>query len=280
MICEKVDLYRYFNLERGEKKGGYLQTYVPHSTFELRPKIRPAVLVIPGGGYQMVSEREGEPVAFKFMLDDYCAFVLEYSVKTKYPAPLLEACLAVIYIRENAEKFHADPEKIAGIGFSAGGHLLGMLANCYSEKEIVEFLGERTSRAYLNAAIYSYAVITTGEKTHRETCETITGGDPQLKERLSIEKRIAENSPPAYIWHTLGDNVVPVENALLLAEAYRKARVPFEICLFEHGGHGLSVCSQETSNPNDEQPFFPHIAKWYELAKGWLALHGFLMKAL
>lgn len=279
MICEKVDLYRYFNLDRGESTGGYLQTYVPHNTCELRPKTRPAILVIPGGGYQMVSEREGEPVAFRFLEDGYCAFVLEYSVKTKYPVPLLEACMAVVYVRENAERFHADSEHVAAVGFSAGGHLLGMLANCYRDREIVALLGEKAKRAYLNAAIYSYSVITTGEKTHKETCQTITDGDAELKERLSIEKRITKDSPPAFIWHTLGDDCVPVENALLLAEAYRRVRVPFEIYLFEHGWHGLSVCNEETSNPCDERPFFEHIAKWYGLAGEWLALHGFKVKS-
>ncbi len=274
MINEKIDLYEYFGMPH-VNKGGYLQTFVPHKSSELEPKLRPVMLVIPGGAYKMLSEREGEPVALKFMANGYSSFVLEYSIETPYPVPLLEACMAVIYIRENAEKYSVDAAHVGAVGFSAGGHLAGMLANIYDEKEIVDILGKRAALARLDAVILSYPVVTLYESTHGDTRSVITGGDAKLRDKLSIEKRVNKNSVPAFIWHTVEDDCVPVENSMLLAEAYKKANVPFALHLFEKGWHGLSICSAETHNQTENDEYLAHVGKWFYLAVDWLASRGF-----
>lgn len=278
MVYEKIDLYKYFNLKRGEGISGYLQTYVPHSTPELKKKVRPAMLVIPGGGYVWVSDREAEPVALKFMINGYCSFVLNYSVNTAYPVPLLEACMAMVYLRENAEKYCIERKHIGAIGFSAGGHLAGMLSNIYNENEITDILGEKAHLARPDAVVLSYPVITMGDKTHQTTCETITGLNPKLIDKLSIEKRVTKNSAPAFIWHTVEDPCVPVENSMLLASAYKNASVPFALHLFEKGGHGLSLCTAETHNLTRQDKLLEYIGKWFELAMDWLASCGFCVE--
>ena len=90
--------------------------------------VRPAILVIPGGGYSMCSDREAEPIALEFMSKGYNAFVLRYTLKQDFPAPLDDAVWALKLIREKADEFHIDPTKIAAIGFSAGGHLTAALS--------------------------------------------------------------------------------------------------------------------------------------------------------
>lgn len=279
MICETIDLYQYFGLEKQEGREGTLTTYVPHSIEnELRPKFRPGMLVIPGGGYRMRSDREKEPVALAYLKEGYCAFTLDYSVSTAYPAPLIEACMAMIYLRENAAKYHLDPAHLAAIGFSAGGHLAGMLSMLYEEPEIVSVLGERAKNARPDAVVLSYPVITMGERTHGGTRDVITGGHEELLQRLSLENRVSKKAAPAFLWHTQEDDCVPVENSLLLAAAYRKAGAPFALHIFEHGPHGMSLVSPETSDQTEYDRFLAPVGKWLPLSLDWLKSRGFSVR--
>ena len=279
MICETIDLYQYFGLEKQEGREGTLTTYVPHSIEnELRPKLRPGMLVIPGGGYRMRSDREKEPVALAYLQEGYCTFTLDYSVSTAYPAPLIEACMAMIYLRENAAKYHLDPAHIAAIGFSAGAHLAGMLSMLYEEPEIVSVLGERAKNARPDAVVLSYPVVTMGERTHGGTRDVITGGREELLQRLSLENRVSKKAAPAFLWHTQEDDCVPVENSLLLAAAYRKAGVPFAMHIFEHGPHGLSLISPETNDQTEYDTQLAPVGKWFSLSVDWLKSRGFAVK--
>lgn len=185
--------------------------------------------------------------------------------------------MAMAYVRENAEKYAVDPAFVAAIGFSAGGHLAGMLATLYEDKEVTRILGARNVRP--DAVILSYPVITTGIKTHGGTADTISGGDPALREYLSLEKRVTKKSPPAFIWHTGSDGAVPVENALLAAQAYGNEGVPFELHIFEDGVHGLSVSDIETAGggENDALINIP-VQNWLPLVFTWLKSRGFAVK--
>lgn len=279
MIYERVDLYRYFGIERGKQAEGYLTAYVPDPLVpEIKAKLRPGMLVIPGGGYWFRSGREKEPVALAYLREGYCAFTLDYSVQTLFPVPLLEAAMATIYLRENAAKYGLDPAHLAAIGFSAGGHLAGMLSMLYEEPEIVSVLGERAMNARPNAVVLSYPVITMGELTHGGTRDVITGGREELLQRLSLEKRVSKKAAPAFLWHTQEDDCVPVENSLLLATAYRKAGVPFAMHIFEHGPHGLSLISPETSDQTEYDTRLAPVGKWFSLSVDWLKSRGFAVK--
>lgn len=280
MTTERIDLYSYFNIKRPDGAAGYLNTYVPNVMEGMKPKLRPAMLVLAGGGYRYVSQREKEIVALKYSTNGYSAFTLDYSVSTAYPTPLLEACMAVIYIRENAAKYNVDVEHVAAIGFSAGGHLAAMLANIYDEKEIKAVLGDRTQLAKLNAVLLSYAVITMKQATNGGSRDVITGGNKDLIERLSVEQRVTVNSAPAFMWHVYEDDCVSVENSLMLAQAYKKAGVPFALHVFEKGWHGVSVCSAETEDNMDVVRRLSTVAKWFDLSLDWLNARGFNVKTV
>ena len=274
MIYETIDLYDYFGAERKGATGGILSVYTRSELFELKPKLRPAVLVIPGGGYNMVSVREGEPVALAFVNAGYSAFLLTYTVKTRYPTPLGEALMAMRFIRENAEKYCVDPEKVAAIGFSAGGHLAGLVATATKEEvNAAPCKKERSTRP--NAVVLSYPVVTMGIETHGGTRDVISGKGEIPYDTLSIEKRVSKESAPAFIWHTFEDDCVPVENSLLLASAYRSAGVPFSLHIFEKGWHGLSLCTAETHNQYEQDNELAYIGKWFSLALDWLSARGF-----
>ena len=274
MFYETVDLYEYFSVPREGKTGGLLTVYARNKYKEIKEKIRPAMLVLPGGGYGFVSEREAEPIAVRFMLAGYAAFVLNYTIHAPFPTPLIEAAMAMAFIRENAEKYGADREHAGGVGFWAGGHLTGMLATMFADERVKKALGKRASLARPDAVVLSYPVITTGEFTHGGTAETISGGDAALRKALSVEERVTEESSPAFIWHTAEDNAVPVENSLLLANAYRKKGVPFELHVFAKGWHGLSEVGVEVFD-DEPAPEIARNAAWFDLALSFLKTRGF-----
>lgn len=277
MITERIDLYDYFNMPRKNVTGGYLEVYVRTPSKEINRKSRPAILIFPGGGYEFLSDREGEPVALAFLSKGYSAFVLNYSLNTSYPIPLNEAFMAVAYIRENAERYCVNPDKIAAIGFSAGGHLAGLLATATAE----EVKSVPICPTVLpNAVILSYPVVTMGEYTHECSRRVISDRAKISYEMLSVEKRVTKDSIPAFIWHTVEDNCVPLENSLMLAEAYRRAGVPFSMIVFEKGWHGMSLCNEETDNRDECDLKNSFIGKWFELAIDWLSSRNFSMITL
>lgn len=277
MTYETIDLYEYFSLPKGRNAAGTLTVYARECNPEIKEKLRPAMLVIPGGGYEWVSRREAEPVAMEFLYGGYSVFVLDYTVHTPHPVPLLEAAMAVAYIRENAEKYYVDRAHVGAVGFSAGGHLCATLATMYGEACVKEALGNRAALVRPDAVVLSYAVITTGLRTHGGTAKTISGGDAALQEKMSLEKRVTKDSSPAFLWHTVEDDCVPVQNALLMAEAYLKAGVPFDLHVFESGGHGMSTVNGEVTD-GDYPEAVARAGKWVELALSWLASRGFKVR--
>ncbi len=272
MKVEKIDLYKYFNIERPENAEGYLTTYVLDSCIESR--LRPAMLVFGGGGYALVSPTEQEPVALKYMERGFNAFLLHYTTantsKASFPTQLIEGAMAVAYIKKNAKELKVDENHVAGIGFSAGGHMCAMMATMFDAPEVKSALGENAKYTKLDAVVLSYPVITSGEKAHRGSFTNLTGNNPELFERLSLEKQVTENSVPAFLWTTGNDTCVPTENTLLMALAYRAKGVPFELHVFERGFcHGLSIATPEVGY--DDKP----ITQWVKLSIVWLENRGF-----
>ncbi len=271
MKTDTIDLYNYFNIKRPEGGAGYLTTYIIDDYDFCKGRIRPAMLVIAGGGYSMVSQREEEPIALTYVAQGYNAFTLNYSVAPlSFPTQLLEACMAMLYIRKNAEKLFVDPSKVAGIGFSAGGHLLGTLANLYDCEEIKSVLGEDIKLCRPDAVIYSYAVVSAHENTHVGSITNVSGGDEKIKNRMGIEDSVSPSSPPAFIWATANDQAVPSNCSLVLALAYKNNGVPFELHIFEDGVHGLSLCTSETNMENFA------VKEWIPMSITWLKNRGFV----
>lgn len=248
--------------------------YVIDNSDEIDPKRRrPAVLVIPGGGYVMTSDREAEPIALKFVGAGYNAFVLRYSCKPSvYPTALCEAAEAMRLIRAHADEWHTDPDRIAIIGFSAGGHLAANLATAVGDDDLAEH-GYDADAVRPNALMLGYPVITSGPLAHRGSFNALLGEDRKddqtWLDKLSIEKHIDAKTPPVFVWHTVPDDCVPMENTMMLVSACKAAGVSAEAHLFPEGGHGLALGTEETAW-GAEGNIFPCIQIWPELAIDWL----------
>jgi len=235
---------------------------------------RPAVLVLPGGGYAFTSDREAAPIALKFTAEGMTTFTLRYSIAPdRYPTQLLQAAATIAYMREHAAEYYIDPDRIYVIGFSAGGHLCASTGILWKEPVIKEVLGVDNIQCRPTAMIPCYPVITSGEHAHRGSFENLLGPDAsqEMIDSMSLETRVDADTCPAFIWHTFTDATVPVENALLLAQALRKNNVPFELHIYPAGPHGASLCNELTASGNPAY-IIPQAQGWVEQCINWIKI--------
>lgn len=280
MKITRVDLYEYFNVKRPEHGEGYLNCYIPSNSHEIcSNRKHPAMIVIPGGGYGFRSDRENEPVALQYIANDYMAFTLEYAVApAKHPTMLVEAAMAVAYVRENADNLQVKSDAIACVGFSAGGHLCASIGNLFDSNELDAYLGEKKALCRPDAIVLGYPVISSNIETHWGTFYNLCGKDNvELQHKMSIEKCVKEGSAPAFIFHTANDQAVPVRNSLVLADAYVEAKVQFSLHIFENGEHGLSLANKMVYGLDNfgKKVFSKDVYKWVEMSIVWLSERGF-----
>ena len=244
MEMKIVDLYQSLEIPAPEGAAATLCCYVqPTSVNVAARRLRPGILILPGGGYNHVSEREAEPVALRFLAKGYCAFVLTYSVYPhRFPTALREAAMAMRYIREHAQEMGLDPEKVAAMGFSAGGHLCGTLGTLFDSPEVADLGSAGALRP--DALGLCYPVAVSWGRTHEGSFEKLCGGDTALRQRLSLEGLVRPDMPPVFLWHTREDETVPCRNSLILAQALEEAGVDFALHIYQKGPHGLSTANE------------------------------------
>lgn len=223
-----------------------LTTYLLDASPEMpNASVRPAVLIFPGGGYRFCSDREAEPVAMAFLAQGYHAFVLRYSLNehAAFPKPLQDAEAALERIRSNAEAWGVIPDRVAVCGFSAGGHLAAALGTM--------------GRIRPNALILAYPVILD------DLADLLPAPIP------SLEQKVDAQTPPAFLFTTADDALVPVRHSLEFALALDRAGVPFEMHIFQEGAHGLSLAKPHTSS-GLKQMVNRDVARWMDLCIAWL----------
>lgn len=236
----------------------WLESFLQTNNTELemtRWKTRPAILVIPGGAYKFLSDREGEPLALRYAAAGFQAFVLHYTLNAGLSEPLLDAASAMLLIRSRASEWNLAPNQVAVIGSSAGGHLalwLSALAN--PNEAFLQSLTSSPENCRPNAQILCYPSVT-GAGCN-VSCPLSTFA-PSLYERLV-------NMPPTFLWATQDDCIVPVSETLALGQKLNDLRVPLEMYIFQTGNHGLSTADAATGR------IAPHVACWVPQSINWL----------
>ena len=246
-----------------------MQAYLPDPMEGITPPRR-SIVICPGGGYHFRSPREAEPVAMVFVARGFNCFVVEYRVAPDvHPAPLSDVAHAVAWVRAHAEEYHADPNAIAVMGFSAGGHAACHLGVRWHEAELMAEFGLTPEQARPNAMVLCYPVITGGKYAHRGSFENLTGTkDLTVHAKYSLEELVTAQTPPTFLWHTWEDGSVPVENSLFFAMALRHCGVQGEVHVFPKGGHGIGLANPLTSDSPAQN--IPECAQWPEMAARFL----------
>lgn len=222
-----------------------------------------AVVVCPGGGYFLRAEHEGEPVARRLNEFGIHAFVLDYRVAPhRHPAPQHDAQRAIRLVRRHAAAWHVRPDRIAILGFSAGGHLAATAGTQFDHGDVAAPDPIERQSARPDALILCYPVISFDAVSHPGSADNLLGPDSSddLRRLLSAELHVTADTPPAFLWHTGDDAGVPNEHSLLFAAALRRNGVPFALHIFPHGEHGLGLA-----------PEHPQVSAWAALCGQWLA---------
>ena len=231
-----------------------------------------AMVICPGGGYAHLAPHEGNDYALWLNQHGVTCFVLKYRLGSsgyRHPAMLQDAARAVRLVRSRAADWKVDPQRVGIMGSSAGGHLASTLMTHFDsgQPDAADPVDRQGSRPDLG--ILCYPVITLGEYTHQGSKVNLLGTNPppELVRSLSNELGVTSNTPPCFIWTTFEDKAVPMENTMLFAGALRKNRVPFDLHVYEKGGHGMGL--------KDKSPFAnPH--PWAGDCLFWLRQQGFV----
>lgn len=262
--------YQKINVDNGGFQPK-MSVYLPDNSPEIQiDRKHPTVVICPGGGYAMTSDREAEPIALRFAAAGCNAVVVRYScVPARFPAALFELSYAVAKVRENAQEWNVDTDRIAVCGFSAGGHLAASFSTLWNRDFAKEYFDYQGGENKPNGMILGYPVITSGEHAHWGSIENLLGdktADSALLELVSAEKQVNSDTPPAFIWHTFDDACVPVENSLVLAQALAKEKISTELHIYPKGPHGLALASRETG----DFAVVPECQNWIDMAIRWL----------
>ncbi|MBR5314231.1 MAG: alpha/beta hydrolase [Clostridia bacterium] len=284
MIQKVIDINIDYS-KIGREKEDYqpkLYAYIPNDggdVVKFMPK-RPSMLILPGGGYRYTSDREADPIAMFYLSKGYNCFILRYScAPSHFPVQLAEAGKALLTIKENAEEWLVDLDKIFVCGFSAGGHLAASLGVFWDKPFLADILGTTNDMLKFKALVLGYPVITYKPVLETTDENRTCGGTirtfinllgeekyaiPSEAEYHCLDTQVSENTPPCFIWSTFEDATVPVECSLLFALALRKHDIPVELHIYEHGRHGQSTGTTVCCNSNQR------LANWMEMSYAWL----------
>ena len=273
MIHKKIQLKERFPFLGENGKDPNVTIYLPDPMAEMgrQEQKRPCLVICPGGGYGMCSDREAEPIAFHFLTQGYNVFVLRYSVRPhRFPTQLREVAAVMELIAENADIWHCDTDRVAIMGFSAGGHLAAHYSTSYDTEEIRQVFPDSKP---VQASVLCYPVISADYWAHLGSFRNLLGVEsltPEQIQKFSCDLMVTEKTPPAFLWHTTTDNVVPVANSLRYATALTEHGIPFSMHIYPVGGHGLATVDAQTNDALSEE--VRQSADWLRAAQAWLRL--------
>jgi acetyl esterase/lipase len=254
-----------------------MRTYLLSSSLDSQPcPKRPAIIILPGGAFTFLSDREAEPVALTFAKEGFHTFVLNYSVGdySEFPNPLADASKAIWEVRRNADDWGIEKDSIALMGFSAGACVAAMSATQWNTPGLAERVGTPKDGIKPNAAVIGYgaSLLSTIFDAHDEDIIVPAPGkiSADRTPELDVVNYVGPHTAPMFFWHNRYDKLVSVINPILMAEAMTKCKLPFEMHIFQNGEHGMSV-NNMLSNPLGEG-LDPSVGMRVPLCSQWLRL--------
>ena len=272
MVHQVIHLKEHFPFLGEAGKDPTVERYSPTNMdiAQCRDAKRPCLVILPGGGYSRISPREGEPLGIHFLPLGYHTFVLSYTPGPDHnlPTQLREVAAVLELIHQKAEQWLCDTDHIAIMGFSAGGHLAAHYSNAYDRPEVRAVFPHSHP---VHASVLAYPVISADPQVaHVNSFENLLGHPLSAEEiaRFSCQNMVTDRTPPAFLWHTAADQLVPVENSLIYARALADRKIPFELHIYPLGKHGLSIVRDDPAKHIPEEAL-PN-RQWIPLCSDWL----------
>jgi acetyl esterase/lipase len=233
--------------------------------------LHPAVIVCPGGGYtHLAYDKEGTRIAEWLNLRGITAFVLTYRLSPRYhyPAPILDGYRSVRWVRSHAQQYALDPHRIGMWGFSAGGHLVGIVGTHFDagDAQAADPIDRVSDRP--DFVISSYGALSLQQGTVKPgALSTLLGNPPPpgLIDDMSPDKHVTGQTPPFFLYATTTDQAVPPLSSVAFYTALVRAGVPAEIHIFQQGPHGTALAQS-----------YPALSTWPGLLENWLRLNGWI----
>jgi acetyl esterase/lipase len=231
-----------------------------------------AFIVCPGGGYRVLAAHEGEAYAHWLNAQGIAAFVLKYRLTPDgyyVPSALQDATRAMRLLRSEAASWGLDPKRLGMMGSSAGGHLTATLSTQFDagKPDATDPVERISSRPDIAVLCYAFILFDLPD-TDRETRFLGPLLTPENKSLLSPRLNVRSDTPPTFVWQTVEDGRVVVENALAYASALRVKAVPFDLHLYKNGQHGIGL-GNKTYEPGKLHP-------WTRDCEFWLKQQGFV----
>lgn len=232
-----------------------------------------AVIVCPGGGYGgLAMDHEGHQIATWLNHRGISAWILRYRLGSKgyhHPIQQGDVLRAIRTVRSQAGTHRIDTDRIGVWGFSAGGHLASTAATHFDlgNADAPDPIDRISSRP--DFAVLCYPVITMDSAfTHMGSRRNLLGPEkdnPVLVERMSNERRVNQDTPPTFLFHTTADRAVPVRNAIEFYSALQQAGVASELHVYQNGRHGVGLATGD-----------PILSSWPARLEDWLHTNQFL----
>jgi acetyl esterase/lipase len=233
-----------------------------------------AIVICPGGAYAGLAGHEGADYALFLNQQGVAGLVLKYRLGSKgyrHPAMMNDVQRAIRLVRARASDWKIDPKRVGVMGSSAGGHLASTAVTHFDagKPDATDPVERQSCRPDLG--VLCYAVISMGPLTHGGSKNNLLGKDPdpELVKLLSNELQVTKETPPCFIWHTWEDKAVKVENSLEFATALQRNGVPFDLHVYQKGGHGMGLAGK---------PPFDNVHPWGKDLVYWLKAQNFIKK--
>lgn len=272
MVYEKFYLGDHYPFLKEMGSVATVEVYVQEDTVQKgNSSPKRGMVICPGSAYLWCARIETEGVAMKLLAMDFNVFVITYSCSPlHYPLQLLEVAALYDLLDKNSKEWNIDIEKVGILGFSAGGHLAAHYSNQYNCAEITSRVNT-VHKPWMS--VLCYPVLSADPKIrHQGSFEHLLGHTPSDEEveKFSCENMVSADTPQTFLWHTVGDQSVPVKNSLRYAEALSDYGIPYTLHVYPFGKHGLSTVDKMTQESVDDKAAYAH--DWLSQFEKWLAL--------